>query len=502
MHPERFERPALRFVVRHRRFQAMSSNGILLPRPLKSAVDVAYSSFSYPPVTQCGGDLVATGARMATQKLGRKLLKELPTIAQPTIIYDTDLKGFGLKLMPPSTKNPAGAKSWIVEYRPGNGGRGVAKKRVVLGSIGSLTPEQAREAAKTMLASVRLGADPSAMRAEKRGAKTIAELAPLYDAETNPLRKPRTVETYENYWRKHIIPAMGGMAASAMTKADVVKLHRTTGVDTKVTANRLVTLLAHFYEWAQDAKHVPKGHNPAKGVDRFKETGKERFLTPEELGRLGTALRLAETDGIPWPSADGKPLSKHAPTQPQNRLTKISPQAAGAIRLLIFTGARLREILHLEWAHVDFSRTMLFLPDSKSGKKPIVLGGAAVAVLKDLERLALAEARLIDPAARKPMSHYVFPTADVRKPKPDIRRPWRLIQQAADLPGVRLHDLRHSFASVGAGSGLGLPIIGKLLGHGDVKTTAKYAHLDANPLRRANDVIGKAIASAMNGVAA
>lgn len=436
---------------------------------------------------------------MATHKLGRKLLKELPPITKPTIYYDQDLKGFGLKLMPPSTKNPAGAKSWIVEYRPGNGGRSVAKKRVVLGPVGALTPEQARETAKTMLASVRLGADPSAMRSEKRSAKTIAELAPLYDAETNPLRKATTVATYANYWKNHIVPVMGSMPASAVTKADIVKLHRSTGATMKITANRLVTLLAHFFEWAQDAEHVPKGHNPAKGVDRFKETGKERFLTPEELGRLGAALHLAETEGVPWPASDEKPTSKHAPKKAENRLVRISPQSAGAIRLLIFTGARLREILHLEWSQVDFSRTMLFLPDSKSGKKPIVLGGPAVAVLRELERLALAEARAVDPAAKKPLSRYVFPTADLKRPKHDLQRPWALIQRAADLPGLRLHDLRHSFASVGAGSGLGLPIIGKLLGHGDVKTTAKYAHLDVDPLRRANDVIADRISSAMKG---
>lgn len=441
---------------------------------------------------------------MATQKLGRRLLKELETVSQATIIYDQDLKGFGLKLMPPSTKNPAGAKSWIVEYRPGSGGRGVAKKRVVIGSTTSLTPEQAREAAKTMLANVRLGADPSARRAEQRGAKTIAELAPLYDAETNPLRKPRTVETYANYWKKHILPALGSMPAVAVTKADIVKLHRSTGAEKKVTANRLVTLLAHFFGWAQqDGKFVPKGHNPAQGVDRFKESGKERFLTPDELGRLGAALRLAETDGVPWAPADmSKRGSKHITKLPENRLTKITPQSAGAIRLLIFTGARLREILHLEWSQVDFGRTMLFLPDSKSGKKPILLGGPAVAVLKELERLALAEARKVNPEAKKPLSRYVFPTADMTRPKHDISRPWKLIQRAADLRGVRLHDLRHSFASVGAGSGLGLPVIGKLLGHGDVKTTAKYAHLDVNPLRRANDIIGETIASAMGGAAA
>jgi len=143
---------------------------------------------------------------------------------------------------------------------------------------------------------------------------------------------------------------------------------------------------------------------------------------------------------------------------------------------------------------------MLFLPDSKSGKKPILLGGAAIAVLKQLHESAIKQAKLAIPGTTKPLSLYVFPTADLTRPKHDLQKPWKLLQRAADLQGLRLHDLRHSFASVGAGSGLGLPIIGKLLGHGDVKTTARYAHLDADPLRRANDLIGHAIASAMNGV--
>lgn len=429
---------------------------------------------------------------MATEKLGRRLLKELAPVERPTVIYDSDLRGFGLKLLPPSSKNPAGVRSWILEYRPGNGGRGVAKRRIVLGSVASLTPEQARDAAKTMLANVRLGADPSASRAEKRRAATVAELSVTYAAQTNPLRKPRTVETYTGYWSKHIIPAIGATPAASVTRADIVRLHRATGASAKVTANRIVTLLAHFYGWAADNGHVPKDHNPARGIERFKESGKERFLTPEELGRLGAAIRMAETVGVQWEAR-----SKHAPTDPANRAVKISPDAAAAIRLLIFTGARLREILHLEWQHIDFSRQMIFLPDSKSGKKPIVLGTPAVAILETLHREAVYVARQVDPEASQPLSRYVFPTGDLRRPKHDLQRPWKLIQRAAGLEGVRLHDLRHSFASVGAGAGLGLPIIGKLLGHGDVKTTARYAHLDADPLRRANNMIAEQIDRAM-----
>jgi integrase len=199
------------------------------------------------------------------------------------------------------------------------------------------------------------------------------------------------------------------------------------------------------------------------------------------LLRLGDAIREAETTGIEWP----KSTSKHAPKKPGNRVTSIGPHAAAALRLLIFTGARLREILDLKWEHVDVQRGLLFLPDSKTGKKTIVLGGAALAVLINL----------------KHVGNYVIAGNDPEKPRADLQRPWALVSTRAGLAGLRLHDLRHSFASVGAGSGLGLPIIGKLLGHSSSKTTERYAHLAADPLRRASDAISGAIAKAMGETA-
>lgn len=434
---------------------------------------------------------------MTTARLGRRLLKDLAPVARATTIYDSELKGFGLKVLPPSARNAEGARSWIVEYRPGSGGRGVAKRRVVLGSTGALSPEQAREAAKTMLAAVRLGADPSAARAESRAAKNLGELVPLYQAATDPLRKPRTVELYEGLWRNHVVPKFGASPAAAVTKPEIVRLHRAIGVTKQSTANRVVKLLSHFYGWAAEEGFVPPDFNPARGVDKYRESGRERYLTEAEMGRLGAAIRLAETEGVPWVPSTGR-QSKHQRNK-ENRKTIISPQCAGAIRLLILTGARLREILHLEWSQVDFGRGMIFLTDSKTGKKPILLGGGAIAVLTGLKDLAVAEAQRLDPRANSPLSKFVFATGDMIRPRHDLKRPWALVRRAAELPDLRLHDLRHSFASVGAGFGLGLPVIGKLLGHGDVKTTARYAHLDADPLRRANDMIGAAIARAMEG---
>jgi integrase len=152
---------------------------------------------------------------------------------------------------------------------------------------------------------------------------------------------------------------------------------------------------------------------------------------------------------------------------------------------LILTGARLREILHLRWEHVDLERGLLFLPDSKTGKKAIVLNAPAMAVLASLPRIGV----------------YVIAGqgagTEKEKPRADLNKPWRAVRKRAELDGVRIHDLRHTHASIGAGAGLGLPIIGKLLGHTKAATTQKYAHLDVDPLRRASDHIGARLAAAM-----
>jgi hypothetical protein len=179
-----------------------------------------------------------------------------------------------------------------------------------------------------------------------------------------------------------------------------------------------------------------------------------------------------------------KPKANHAPKE-ENRRTVIGPHAAAAMRLLILTGARLREILHLRWEHVDFERGLLLLPDSKTGKKAIVLNAPALDVLANVPRLGA----------------YVIAGqsagTEEESPRHDLKRPWQAVAKRAGLDGVRIHDLRHTHASIGAGAGLGLPIIGKLLGHAQASTTARYAHLDADPLRRASDRIGSHIAAAM-----
>jgi integrase len=243
-------------------------------------------------------------------------------------------------------------------------------------------------------------------------------------------------------------------------------------------------VVSAIWAWAARRDIVSAGDNPARGLERNPEERRERFLTPEEFGRLGDALRLAETTGLPWSIDEKKPQSRHLPLA-KNRLTVADPFAVAAIRLLLLTGARLQEVLTAQWAWVDLGRGVIFLPISKTGAKPLYLSAAAQAVLAGIPRVE--------------GNPHVIAGAKVGAPRTDLKKPWAAIRRAAGLEGLRIHDLRHSFASVGAGASLGLPIIGKLLGHSQPATTARYAHVDADPMRRAADAIGATIDAAMGG---
>ncbi len=426
--------------------------------------------------------------------------------AAPRTIFDSELKGFGVRCLPPSRQNPTGSRSWIVEYRPGAGGRKVAKRRMVLGPVAKVKAADARRAAVKAFDAVRRGEDPARERRAARDAPTIRELVFGADAhnpgfhtshesvlETSdkPAKqgkwKPRTSQLYASYWNKWILPELGRTKACDLVRADVARLHRKITASHPVTANRCVTLLRHFYVWAARIGEVPESmRNLAVSIDRHKESPRQRYLTPDELERLSKAMVEAETVGIPWREPKGKP-SKHRPKREEFRRSKITPHAAAALRLLLLTGARLREILHLRWENVDLGRGVLFLDDSKTGAKVIVLSAEAQKVIDELRRSANSNGR------------YVILGDSPDRPRADLQRPWALVCRGAGLTGVRLHDLRHTFASYGASGGAGLLMIGGLLGHKDPKTTARYAHLANAPLRRAADLAADGIVAAMRG---
>jgi integrase len=391
--------------------------------------------------------------------------------------YDGKLPGFGLCV------RPSGVKTFVFEYRAGAGGRSAVKRRLTLGRYGPMTVEQAREAALDASARVRLGADPHTDKTERRAALCGAELIDLFLAEHV---RPKLKRGTFLWFQTTLVPvrkSFGTLKAEALTRTHVAALHRDMA-ETPSQANRMLAAVSSLYAWAERQGHVPEGFaNPARKIAKYREQGRERFLTGEELARLGDTLRLAETDGLPYAVDEGSPNAKHA-AKPENRRVVLDPFAVAAIRLLILTGARLREILHARLAQIDFERGILFLSDSKTGRKPIYLNAPALEVLASLPRIE--------------GNPHIIPGAKEGQPRHDLKKPWDAVCKAAGLAGLRLHDLRHSHASVGAGAGLSLPLIGKLLGHSQAATTQRYAHLANDPVRAASETIGATIKAALD----
>jgi integrase len=361
-------------------------------------------------------------------------------------LWDDALAGFGVGAF------PTGRKVYVVQYR--QAGR---SRRATIGEHGRLTPDEARSEAKKLLGVAEAGSDPIAERRKDRAIRTFGQIAKDFlTLHVATKRKARTGNEYRRILQSRILPTIGSKRIVDVRRDDVARLHAKL-VDTPYEANRMLALVSSIWSWAAKRDEVELSVNPCRGVERYSEQGRERFLTSDELARLGDALRE----------------------------TRIDPFAAAAIRLLILTGARLREILDAKWPHVDIERGVIFLPDSKTGKKPVYLSAAALEVLAGLSRIE--------------GTPYIIPGEKAGQPKADLKKPWAAICKAAGLEGVRLHDLRHSFASIGAGASMGLPVIGKLLGHSQAATTHRYAHLDADPLRRAVDTIGATISAAMSG---
>ncbi|MEZ5930182.1 MAG: integrase arm-type DNA-binding domain-containing protein, partial [Parvularculaceae bacterium] len=305
---------------------------------------------------------------MPVQKLTKRVVDAATPHTSRYTIFDTDVRGFGLRVF------PSGEKSWIYEYRSGEGGRRAAKKRVTMGSVKRMTASQARALAERLRARVNAGEDPQAQKAKQRDALTVDELADLFLADhIGAKRKAGTKISYDGVIRAWVIPSLGAKKAKDVKRADIARLHLEMK-NRPSQANRTVAIIGSMFSFAYRRGLVETDHNPARGIDKFPEKGRERFLSSEELERLGAAIREAETVGIPW-RIDSTKKTKHL--RKENRETVLGEHAAAAIRLLIFTGARLREILHLEWEHVDLERGLLMLPDSKTGKKTIVLNAPA-----------------------------------------------------------------------------------------------------------------------------
>ena len=389
-------------------------------------------------------------------------------LAPREIVWDTEVRGFGVRCQ-------RAAKVYVLKYR--FSGR---QRWFTIGQHGTpWTPTTARHEAQRLWGEIRAGRDPATDREAGRHKPTVVDLGERYLSEyAAEHKKPLSRKSDERNLRNHILPLLNRMYVADVSRADIDRLKRAVKDGKTATgrkqprggsavtggpgaANRCLALVSKMFNLAERWGWRPDGSNPCRHVEKYREGKSERFLSWKELARLGDALAQTERDGTE------------------------SPFVLAAVRLLVFTGARLGEILGLRWEWVDFERALLRLPDAKTGAKVIYLNAPALEALAKLPRLEGNPHVIVGDRSG---AHLV-----------NLQKPWRRILARAKLQDVRLHDLRHSFAAVGASGGLSLPMIGKLLGHSHAATTERYAHLSADPVRAANEAIGERIAAAMAG---
>ena len=352
-----------------------------------------------------------------------------------TVVWDRALTGFGVRVY------PSGAKVYVVQARGPDGSR-----RITVGRHGVIDAAEARRRATLIIARVRAGDDP-VPEVQKTESVTVATLAERYLREHVAVRcKPTTAAQYRLAIERYIVPALGTLPVTFLGRAQVADLQHSL-CDRPAMANLVIATLSRMIDQAMAWGVAGEMTNPCRSTQKYRTRRRERFLTDAEFRRLGSTLDELEATG------------------------RISPHAAAALRLLMLTGCRRNEILTLRWEDVRLETQELKLQDSKTGPRTVSLSPEAAAVLAAIERL--------------PGNPWVIPGTRPGARLSSLFEPWRRVRARAGLDDVRLHDLRHSYASRALALGESLPVIAKLLGHAQIQTTARYTHLTRDAVRDA-----------------
>ena len=382
--------------------------------------------------------------KRSTLRLTKRIVDGLKPGGKDAIFWDRDLAGFGVRV------HATGRKLYIVQSR---GPAGL--KRATLGPAGEKTVEERRREAAAAIDRIKRGEDPRPP--EPAPEPTVADLAALCLKNHVAARcKPRTAKNYRIAIECHILPALGSKALKDVVPEDAGELHHGLRA-TPAAANQTIWVLSKMFSLAESWEMVPPGSNPCRHVRHYRDTPRERFLTPDEFRRIGDVLKTFEAEG------------------------SMLPSAIAAIRLLMLTGCRSDEVLTLQWDDIDRTARVIRLRDSKTGPRMVPLTGPALTVLDRIER--------------EDGVPWVFRGAKPKSRLAHLSGHWKRVRTAAGLDDVRLHDCRHSYASRALALGEGLPVIGRLLGHVTVGTTAKYAHLVRDAEKAAAARTGGSIAA-------
>ena len=381
-------------------------------------------------------------------KLTKRTIDALQPEAADFFVWDIQIAGFGVRVM------PSGAKTYQAQYR--KGGR---TRRVSLGRHGKITVDEARRLAKDVMGQVAMGENPAEEIAQERRAPTVAALCDRFFREHAEERcKPTTQKEYRRALDLFIKPEIGSFKVVDVERKDIAALHHKHR-ETPYQANRTMQVLSKMFNMAEIWGMRPDGSNPCRHVPKYREQKRERYLSSCELQRLGTVLSEAEHDAFE------------------------SVHVIAAFRLLILTGCRLKEIQTLQWGFI--TATGMELPDTKTGARRIPLPAAARAIISTLPRT--------------PGNQYVIEGKLDGSHITDLQRPWRRIRARASLDDVRIHDLRHTYASNAVSSGMPIQMVGRLLGHTQIQTTMRYAHLADDPVRRAAEENAERLSAIVGG---
>jgi integrase len=376
------------------------------------------------------------------------------------VFWDDRDTGFGVRRQRHSS-------IFIVRYRENR-----KRQCVTIGRYGELSADEARLKARTILESIRKrtpGSKPWSIRRSKSGSVYFGEVAERYLIEfAEPRKKQNSQRADRRNLELHILPSIGHLRLSQIDRPLLIKLHSSLR-DTPIAANRSLALASHIFSMSEKWGIAPSGSNPCRGIDRFPENERERFLSEDELIGLGETLRVAASgyqtvDWSTYSRADG--------------FTRRSPEdwrAIAAIQLLLFTGARTNEILTLRWVWIDWRLGIARLPDSKTGPKTLFLPEPALRLLEELRARVQCD---------YPRSPFVLPGDRGVTNFQGLFGAWQRIRTIARLKDLRLHDLRHVYASTAVSSGDSLYIVGRILGHRRSETTQRYAHLAIDPVRQ------------------